>query len=162
MKTKKTILALVIIFSTLTAVAQGSGKVTLKAEIESADEKRDLQISVIDLVTKNLVQRETVSNMYFCTLPLNGKYMFHFKKDGYPALRMTFDTQAPDEMAYSLNIKLNIDNSKNNIEPGLSQSLGRISFNTVSGNFSLDQEGSGAAGLLAMTHSASAPLIAKF
>lgn len=162
MKFKTTILALAIISGAFSAHAQGSGKVTLKAEIESANEKRDLQISVLDLATKDLVQRDVVSNLYHCTLPLNQRYMLHFQKEGHPATRLIIDTNTPVEMSYFLNIHLKLNNSGSEMETGISVSAGKIIFDEAKGNFDLAQDGATGARMLALTYTSAAPVIAKF
>ncbi len=162
MKIKTTVLALALIIGAFHALAQGSGKVTLKAEIESANEKKDLQISVLDLATKDLVQRDVVSNLYHCTLPLNQRYMLHFQKEGHPATRLIVDTNTPVEMSYFLNIHLKLNNSESEMETGISVSAGKIVFNATTGNFDLAQESAAGARMLALSYTASAPVIAKY
>jgi hypothetical protein len=162
MKIKTTVLAFAAIFGAIYSNAQGSGKVTLKADIESANEKRDLQISVLDLTTKDLVQRDVVSNLYHCTLPLNQRYMLHFQKEGHPATRLIIDTKTPVEMSYFLNLSLKLNNSESAMETGISVSAGKIIFNEAKGNFDLVQEGTTGARMLALTYTSAAPLVAKF
>jgi hypothetical protein len=162
MKIKTTILAAALIFGAFSAHAQGSGKVTLKADIESANEKHDLQISLLDLATKELIQRDVVSNLYHCTLPLNQRYMLHFQKEGHPVTRLIIDTNAPVEMSYFLNIHLKLNNSESAMETGISVSAGKIIFDEAKGNFDLAQEGAAGAQMMALTYTASAPTIAKY
>lgn len=162
MKIKTSFLALALIFGAISSSAQGSGKVTLKADIESANEKRDLQISVLDLSTRDLVQRDIVSNLYHCTLPLNQRFMLHFQKEGHPATRLIVDTNAPIEMSYFLNISLKLNNSESEMETGISVSAGKIIFNETKGNFDLAQEDSSGARMLALTYTSATPALAKF
>lgn len=162
MKFKTTVLALALTIGAFSAQAQGSGKVTLKADIESANEKSDLQISVLDLATKDLVQRDVVSNLYHCTLPLNQRYMLHFQKEGHPATRLIIDTNTPVEMSYFLNIHLKLNNSESAMETGISVSAGKIMFDESKGNFDLSQDGATGARMLALTYTSAAPIVAKF
>lgn len=162
MKIKTTMLALTLLCGAFSSIGQGSGKVTLKAEIESANDKRDLQISVLNLATKDLLQRDVVSNLYFCTLPLNTRYMIHFQKAGHPATRLIIDTNAPAEMCYHLNFSLKLNNNTSEMETGISASAGKISFDESTGSFGLTQEGASGAGMLALIHSSSAPAVASY
>lgn len=162
MKTKRTLLLVALMFGALISTAQGSGKVNLKADIESGNDKADLQISIIDIATKDLIKRDLVSDLYFCTLPLNSKYMVHFKKEGHPATRLIVDTNAPLEVSYFLNFKLTLNNSASDLETGISQSVGKIAFDSSTGNFGLFQEGASAAHFLTLTYASNEPATAKF
>lgn len=135
MKTSKFIWAVALVMSSFGSFAQGSGKVTLKAEIESENEKRNLQISVIDLSTKELVQRDVVSNVYFCILPLNHKYMIHFKKEGHPTSRLILNTEAPGDVSYFIHMALKLQNFESETETGISQATGTLAFNSETQNF---------------------------
>ncbi|MBL7899185.1 MAG: hypothetical protein JNJ99_11680 [Crocinitomicaceae bacterium] len=155
MKTIKVLAVIAILFHPLiTLFAQGSGKANLRADIETLNDLRDMQISVIDLASKDVLKREEVSNRFFYSLPLNGKYMLHFKKAGHPTTRLIVHTNAPEAPGYNIHFKLNLKNPQPYMESGISISAGTISFNEASGSFELKEPESGNASLCAITFQA--------
>lgn len=162
MKSLKLILASLAMSIIFNAQSQGSGKVTLKAEIESNNQDKELQISILDFTTKTLVQRDYASKHYTCNLALNQKYLLHFKKEGSPALRMVVETTAPDQFNYFILFKLNLNVNDVAAEQGISQTLGTLSFNENIRSFELKSDNELAASFCKIQHVAELDLIAKF
>lgn len=162
MKTRHVLMAFAIIGLSFGAYAQGSGKVNLRATIETSDDLANMQVSVIDLASKDLMQREDVSSRFFYSLPTSGRYMLHFKKEGHPATRLVIDTNTPVDGIYNLHFNLNLANLQENMETGISLSAGTISFDEVLNQFTLKAPQSGKATLAAVTYSAPASEIARF
>jgi hypothetical protein len=162
MKSRKLLLAIAIVFSSFSTFAQGSGKVNLRADIQTTNEKRDMQISVIDLASKDLLKREEVSNRFFYSLPLNGRYMLHFKKEGHPTARLIVDTNSPNDLSYNVHFAINLQNLESSMETGISISAGTIGYDSASNGFVLTAPESGKATLAAITYSNLASEIVKF
>ncbi|MBI3135212.1 MAG: hypothetical protein HYZ14_11110 [Bacteroidetes bacterium] len=162
MKSRKFFMAFAMAFSSLIASAQGSGKVNLRADILTANEQQNMQVSVINLASKDLLQREEVSTRFFYALPLDGRYMLHFKKEGHPATRLIVDTNTPYDISYNVHFALDLKNLDPTMETGISLSAGTIVFDEVSGGFVLRAPESGKATLAAITYSAAASEVAKF
>ena len=83
---------LFLVFFVSQAFAEGIGSVTLQVQIDANNQNSDMQISIIDLETKDVIQREEVSTQFFSSLSINARYIVYFKKTGHPAIRMIVDT----------------------------------------------------------------------
>lgn len=165
MKIKPVISCLFISFLLLSltgAKAQGSGKVFLKANIETSDDHKDLQVSVIDMVTRTVVQREDVSNRFFSSLATNGRYMLYFKKMGHPSARMIIDTHVETDDTYYMNLALNLKSTGPEMETGISFSAGTLKFDLTKSTFIIENPTASKAGLLTLTASGTGTGVAKF
>lgn len=155
-------MAIAIAVSSFGAMAQGSGKVNLRAEILTMNDHSDMQVSVVDLASKDVLQREQVATHFFYSLPLDGRFMLHFKKEGHPTTRLIIDTNAPDDFSYNLHVALNLKNPDASMETGISISAGTISFDETLGGFKHQAPESGKANLAAITYTGLATEVVKF
>jgi len=162
MKSRKFLVAFAIAFSAVGTFAQGSGKVNLRADIETMNENRDMQVSVIDLASKDLLQREEVSNHFFYSLPLDGRFMIHFQKEGHPTARLIVDTNVPDEQGYNIHFAINLKDPQSAMETGISIAAGTLNYNAVTKGFVLTAPESGKADLAAITYTGLASEVVKF
>ena len=153
MKTTKFYLVILLFIFSGMALAQGSGKVMLKADIESSDDKQDVKISVIDLVSKDVLKKEEVTNKFFADIDLNGRYMIYFKKFGHPSARLIVDTNVDTYANYYVHLKLNLMDSDSELETGLSTSLGILSFDKNQAKFQLQPSNLKAASMAQITFS---------
>jgi len=141
MKTANAILFLFLTFFVTQAKAESPGRVILVAQIEANNDLKNMQISVIDLSTKAVVQREDVSTRFFSSLPINGRYSLYFKKAGHPAIRMIVDTHIPNSQNYCVHFSLNLKNLNSNLETGISISAGTLKMDHSDSGFILQQSG---------------------
>lgn len=144
------------------SIAQGSGKVMLRADINALNSNKDMQVSVIDLTTKDVIQRDEVSNRFFSTLPLDGRFMVYFKKSGHPSTRMIVDTHNVNAASYHICFSLNLKNLSSEMETGISMSIGTLKFNQGLSNFEFHSATETTAGLMAVTYSGLDRGIAEF
>lgn len=153
MKTTKFYLVILCIIISGIALAQGSGKVMLKADISTADTKEDVQISVIDLASKAILQKEEVATRFFADIPLNGRYMIYFKKVGHPSARLIVDTNVEAYANYHVHLKLNLSHTNEALETGLSTSLGILNFDKSLASFQLQASSVNASNMAQITYS---------
>lgn len=126
-----------LVFFVSQAFAETTGRVTLLAQIDACNSNQDMKISVIDLATKEVIQREEVSTDFFSSLSINSRYLVYFKKEGHPAMRMIVDTNTDVIANYSVNFSLNLKNLTSNMETGISISVGTLKFDNSKANFIL-------------------------
>jgi len=143
MKSIKGLFLFIIAFYTIQSNAQGSGKVTLRADIKTNNETQFLHVSVVDLCTKIVIQREEVKNSFFASLPLGGKFMLYFKKQGHPSARLLVDTTTDKDDYYFIHFSMDLITSHPELETGISNSVGTLKFNPISSNFQLEAPSSG-------------------
>ena len=162
MKTRQIFFFMFLLLTTAGVKAQGSGKVFLKANIETSDNARDLQVSVIDLVTKTVVQREAVSNQFFSSLETNGRYMLYFKKIGHPSARMIVDTKVDGSENYYVHFAVNLRTTGSDMESGISVSAGTLKFDLALAAFIIENPAVAKAGLVTLTSTGTGTGVAKF
>ena len=153
---------LFLVFSLSQAFAEEAGIVTLMANINANNTKNDMQISVVNLDTKEVVQKEEVSTNFFSSLSINSRYMVYFKKTGHPAMRMIVDTHTKNIANYRIHFSINLINLTSNLETGISIPVGTLLFDDVSSNFILQPSASSNCNRVAITSAGIDNGIVKF
>lgn len=153
---------LFLVFFVSQAFAEATGSVTLQAQIEANNENSDMQISVIEMTTKEVVQREEVSTKFYASLSINSRYIVYFKKAGHPAIRMIVDTHTNMAANYCINFSLNLKNLNPSFETGISIPVGTMKFDDVTSHFVLQPSGSSNCNRVAITSCGIENGMAKF
>ena len=130
-------MVMVMLFAGSHVIAQGSGKVTLSADIESIEPVHGIQVTILDMNTKEIIQRTEINSRLYCILALENRYMIYFKKTGLPSARIAVDTRNADVADHNMHVKINLSEESILAEGSISQSAGELTFNSVSGLFTL-------------------------
>jgi hypothetical protein len=162
MKARSTLFTIFMLINMTAVKAQGSGKVFLKADIETNNHNKDVQVSVIDLITHKVFQKEEVSDQFFSAVPTQGRYMLYFKKVGHPSARMIIDTNVSTDDTYYVHFSLNLKNTSADLETGISVSAGTIKYDETQSGFVIEQPMASKAGLVTLTSSGTDAGLAKF
>jgi len=142
---------LFLVFFVSQAFAEEAGRVTLQAQIDANNQNSDMQISVINADTKDVVQREEVSNQFISSLSINSRYIVYFKKAGHPAIRMIVDTHTNIVANYCINFSLDLKNLNPSFETGISIPVGTLKFDDMTSHFVLQPSVSTNSNLVAIT-----------
>ncbi|MFT5821706.1 MAG: hypothetical protein ACI8ZM_002960 [Crocinitomix sp.] len=118
-----------------TAAGQGSGKLTINADLSSiADYDPDIEVSVINLASNREIMRKSVEENFEFTFPLNARFMLYFKKAGASSTRLLLDTRTFMSGYYSISFDLTVGNPSAG-HSGATVPIGTIKFDRTSTNF---------------------------
>jgi hypothetical protein len=117
------------------ATGQGSGKLTINADLTSlASYDPDIEVSVINMATNKEVLRNSVLENFHHTFPLNGRFMLYFKKSGATSTRLLLDTRTFMSGYYTLSFDLSVGNTAEG-ETASTMPIGTIKFDRSTTSF---------------------------
>lgn len=155
-------LAIALTVTSVLSFGQGSGKVQLHGKIETFDQLKNMQVSVLDLASHEVIDRQEIVNNFWCTLPLQGRYMVYFKKESHPTTRLILDTHVPTDNFYFVQFDLNLTQDEESMQTGISLAAGTLKFDTEKGAFTHELSETATAGLIAISHQITGEEVARF
>ena len=118
-----------------TAIGQGSGKLTINADLSSiANYDPEIEVSVINLASNREIIRRRVAEKFEFSFPLNARFMLYFKKSGATSTRLMLDTRTFMSGYYTISFDLTVGNAAAG-HTGATVPIGTIKFDRTSTHF---------------------------